>query len=104
MSDETPAPEADENQTPDTPTETEPTAETPEDESLLEKIEEVVGGVFGDNTERKPEAAPHEVKALRAGEAGITREQLKEIRLRRAVADLDTLLAACDQLLTELGR
>lgn len=60
------------------------------------------GGLLGDNTERKPTANTREVEALRAGEARITREQLAEIKLRRAQHDLETLIAACTALLDEL--
>lgn len=97
MSEENAAPEADE--TLDLEPELEPAPEADEEAELEEEAPE--GGVLRDH-ERKPAADVREIEALRAGEARITREQLAEIRLRRAQADLETLLAACERLLDEL--
>lgn len=103
---DTPAPDAPaaEEQAPEAP-EAQGANDAPEGESLLERIEEegkvLLGGILGD-VERKPEAAPHEVEAIRLGESIITRAQLAEIKLRRAQADLPTLIAAVEKLLDEL--
>lgn len=61
---------------------------------LTDKLEEVAGGIFGNNHELKPVAEPALVAAVKAGEALLSRAHLSEIKLRRAVADLDTLIAA----------
>lgn len=66
--------------------------------AVEEAVEEVVGGILGGH-ELKPVASPGEVAAVKSGESIISRALLHEISLRRAVADLDTLIAACGKLL-----
>jgi hypothetical protein len=60
---------------------------------LTDKLEEAVGGILGGH-ELKPVAEPALVDAIKAGEALLSKAHLDEIKLRRAVADLDTLIAA----------
>lgn len=62
--------------------------------------EETTGGEYGNNHELKPVAESSLVNAIKAGEALLTKEHLIEIKGRRAVADLDTLIAACESFLS----
>ena len=96
MSEDTQAPEAPKDVTIDAPAAT----VEPEHESLLEKVEDVVGGILGDHP--RTTLKTHEDKALAAGEAVISRDQLAEIEKRGAVSDIRLLVAACRKLLDEL--
>lgn len=99
------APEVEQPDVVDDGTRPEPSDEPAGDSDAdgTEPVEEVVpeGGVLGDHV-RKAVADVRELEAVVAGEARITREHLAEIALRRAQADLATLLAACHRLLDEL--
>lgn len=94
-----PAPEAELDAPEEPEAETEPEPEPAPAEPVEEEAPE--GGWLGDHV-RKAVADVRTLEAVFEGKSRITREHLAEIALRRAQADLPTLLAACSRLLDEL--